>query len=494
MLKNFDNCIQDAPTPLAGWQCNSFVRAADRFLYSPWYFFLIGAMTVIANAFAAEIPVYVCFILIALYLSFFGRDYLPLMPIFICCYIAPASANNPGRNEGSIFYGSSGTFLLILAGIFVISLILRLARDSRIGRKAFFTAERRLLPGILALGAAYLLSGAGSGHYFDHGWGNLLFSAIQFLSVFLLYYLYTGAVRWDKAPAEYMAWTGMCIGFVLLVEIALIYLRNPILEDGRIQRYLIYTGWGNYNNVGALLTMMIPFAFQLASVKRHSWLYFLSGTLFLIGVVLTCSRTSLLFAAAIYLMSFLLACFKSRNRRSGVIAIAAVFVAALLVVAIFHKQFFSFLSNLFANHMSIQARVDGYKKGLEQFLKHPLFGGTFYPTDYNLFEWSQVDAFTSFFPPRWHNTLIQLAASCGIVGLAAYGYHRWQTIRLIWKNPSLSNLFIALSIGALLLTSLTDCHFFNVGPTMFYSLALSFAEKRGSRANAPETPGKPDPQ
>ena len=483
MLKKLDNCIQDAHTPLAGWPHNFFVRAADRFLYSPWYFFLIGTITVIANVFSAEIPVYVCFILIALYLSFFGRDYLPLLPIFICCYIAPSSANNPGRSENSIFYGCSGAFLLILAGIFLISLILRLALDSQIGRKAFFTAKRRLLPGILALGAAYLLSGVGSGHYFDHGWGNLLFSAIQFLSVFLLYYLYAGAVRWDKAPAEYMAWTGMCIGFVLLSEITLIYLNNPILVDGHIQRHLIYTGWGNYNNVGALLTMMIPFASQLACVKKHGWIYFLCGTLFLIGVFLTCSRTSLLFAAAIYFVSFLLACLKSRNRRSGVIAIAAVSGSALLLVAVYHKQFFSFLYNLFANHLSVQTRIDGYMKGLEQFLSYPLFGGTFYPTDYNLFEWSSVEAFTSFFPPRWHNTIVQLAASCGIVGLAAYAYHRWQTIRLIRKNPSLENLFIALSIAALLLTSLMDCHFFNVGPTMFYSLALAFAEKRGSPAS-----------
>jgi len=33
-----------------------------------------------------------------------------------------------------------------------------------------------------------------------------------------------------------------------------------------------------------------------------------------------------------------------------------------------------------------------------------------------------------------------------------------------------------LSILALLLTSLLDCHFFNIGPTMFYSILLAFAE------------------
>ena len=37
--------------------------------------------------------------------------------------------------------------------------------------------------------------------------------------------------------------------------------------------------------------------------------------------------------------------------------------------------------------------------------------------------------------------------------------------------------FIGLSILVLLLTSLLDCHFFNIGPVLFYSMALAFAEK-----------------
>ena len=34
-----------------------------------------------------------------------------------------------------------------------------------------------------------------------------------------------------------------------------------------------------------------------------------------------------------------------------------------------------------------------------------------------------------------------------------------------------------LSVMALLLASLLDCHFFNVGPVLFYSMALAYAEK-----------------
>ena len=65
--------------------------------------------------------------------------------------------------------------------------------------------------------------------------------------------------------------------------------------------------------------------------------------------------------------------------------------------------------------------------------------------------------------------------------MLAYIFHRYQTIKLFVKKPTLEKTFIALSLVIFLSTSLLDCHFFNIGPTMFYSLALLFAE------NLPQT-------
>ena len=76
-----------------------------------------------------------------------------------------------------------------------------------------------------------------------------------------------------------------------------------------------------------------------------------------------------------------------------------------------------------------------------------------------------------------NNTIIQILSSCGIIGMIAYLYHRVQTIKLFFKNKNLEKTFIGLSILVLLLTSMLDCHFFNIGPTLFYSMALIFAEK-----------------
>ena len=39
-------------------------------------------------------------------------------------------------------------------------------------------------------------------------------------------------------------------------------------------------------------------------------------------------------------------------------------------------------------------------------------------------------------------------------------------------------MFAFVSMLTLLTTSMVDCHFFNVGPVLFYSMMLAFVEKR----------------
>ena len=54
--------------------------------------------------------------------------------------------------------------------------------------------------------------------------------------------------------------------------------------------------------------------------------------------------------------------------------------------------------------------------------------------------------------------------------------HRIQTLRLFLKNPAKEQVFIGCSVAALLVCSLFDCHMFNIGPVLFYSMALAYAE------------------
>lgn len=455
-----------------------FVPAMDAFLTSDWFLVLLGVLTVSCNALNLEFPVYTVFVIIGLYISFFGRDYLPLVPMVVCCYIAPYISNNPGAYETSIFYvGYGGGYILSLGLIFAVSVVLRLTLDPEIGQRAFFTAKRTLLPGLLALGGAYLLAGAFSGHYFDHGMGNLVFAVTQFAAIGGLYYIMAGAVRWEDAPKHYLGKTGLMLGLSLVAEIIVMYIITKPFASGELDRNALFTGWGNYNCMGGLLTMMIPFAFYMAAEQKRSWIYTLCGIAMLAGVVLSCSRTSIVIAVVIYAASLLLLCIKSKNRWSCLGINGGLFAAGMGYLLIFHFELVMSYLDIFTITRSIFSRFDGFAAGIEQFLNYPIFGGSFYPVDYPLEEWSTVENFTSFFPGLWHNTVIQMLASCGIVGMAAYSFHRIQTVRLVWKKRCIENLFAGLSLAAMLLMSLFDCHIYNIGPAMFYSMALAYMEK-----------------
>lgn len=461
--------------------CNhSLIRRMNDFCRSPWYVVMIAIMTAIGNAFSLELFLYSAFILIGIFIAVFGTDLLPMMPIVICCYLAPSPENNPGRNENSIFYPQNGgIYLIVLAVLFVAALIWRLSADGQIGRSHFFKAKRSLLSGMLALGVGYLLSGIGMKEYGQLAGSNLLFAFIQFVSVFLLYYIFSGAVRWERVPKHYFAWIGMCAAFVVLLQLMDNYLSGRIFMEGTgtMDRELISTGWGMHNNIGAMMALGMPFAFYLARTSRRGWVFHLLGLVLFLGTVLSCSRTSMMVAAVAYCVCAVILLRDPESRKANLYVLLSVAGAVILVAAVFFRQLWEVFALFFEELFQVSERDNLFVYGMKQFLSHPVFGGSFFPQgEYVPWDWAELEAFSSFFPPRWHNTLVQIVASCGLVGLAGYGLHRYQTVRMLLHKLTTEKLFILISIGSLLAMSLLDCHFFNVGPVLFYSMALAFGE------------------
>ena len=168
---------------------------------------------------------------------------------------------------------------------------------------------------------------------------------------------------------------------------------------------------------------------------------------------------------------------KDQRKQNIRIYLLAVLGAVALSIVFFNKL--KDIFDLFFEELFVVSQRDNlFYYGMKQFMGAPVFGGSFFPQgEYVPWDWSTSAAFSSFFPPRWHNTLVQLGASCGIVGLIGYSIHRLETIGLFLKDQSVGKWYIAFSILVLLTCSLLDCHFFNIGPVLFYSMALAFAEK-----------------
>lgn len=450
-----------------------FRNKIDRFMANPAYVLLIMALTAFSNICGAERLVYTVFVLVAAYICFFGKDLLPIMPMMICCYFAPSVNNNPGKNTASVFSAEGGgLYLAVLAVIVAFSFLYRIIRD----RKMFFGRKHTLLSGMLILAAAYLLGGIGSNGYTRHALQSILFALLNSAAIIIPYLLFSGGVKWDEARKDYLAWVGFSAGCMLLCQIGWIYLTGNVIVNGIIERNTIYTGWGMYNNIGAMLATMIPFPFYLATKYRKGWIGALAGSLFMVGVVLTCSRASILCGGAIWFMSVVLMLYFADNRRANTFTIVMFGGGILVLVLFFGEPLLNLFSSLLDRGLDPSNRDTIYKDGFKLFSKYPIFGGSFFSTEYAPWGWSTNKDFTSFFPPRWHNTYVQLLASCGAVGFAAYWVHRLQTVKLFLYSRKPEKIFAACSIIVLLTTSLFDCHFFNIGPVLFYSMALAFAE------------------
>ena len=456
------------------------VHKINEYVREPWYVLIIALLTAISAVWGLELPVYTAFIVVGIFLCLLGDDLLALMPIVICCYIAPSVTNNPGRNENSIFYlHHGGLYLIILAALFAVALIWRLVTDADFGGRKFWTRKRSLTLGMVLLGFSYLLGGLGMERYAQFVGKQLAFSALQFAAVLVMYFLFSGAVKWEKAPKDYFAWIGLAVGLAVLVQLADNYLSGRIFMEGgqTIDRELIATGWGMHNNIGGLLAMVLPFPFYLAYTRKRSWIYTLLATVLLIGTMISCSRTSMVIAAVEYGICSVLLLRRKETRKENLYVYFGVLVAVTVVTIVVWERLLNIFA-LFLEEIDLVSKRDLlFINGMKQFMEYPLFGGTFYPQgEYVPWDWAELEAFSSFFPPRWHNTLVQIGASCGIVGLCAYGFHRFQTVRMLLRHRSTENLYIGMYLAALLIAGLMDNHFFNIGPVLLYSMALAFAE------------------
>jgi O-antigen ligase len=274
----------------------------------------------------------------------------------------------------------------------------------------------------------------------------------------------------------------MAIGFVVLIQLLENYIGGRVFEEetGLFDRTLMHTGWGMHNNIGVMMAITMPFAFYLSLRHRQGWIFGVLGGMLLAGTLASCSRTSMAVAVVAFVFCMGVLLWRAEGRKVFLVMLGLVAVAVTVVVNRMWEHLAETYQLFFDDLMSLSGRDELFVNGVKQLLQYPYFGGSFYPqTEFVPYDWAELESFSSFFPPRWHNTLIQIGASCGFVGLAAYAFHRCQTIWMLATKRSLEKLFIAISLAALLAASLLDCHFFNVGPAMFYSMALAFAEKIG---------------
>lgn len=409
---------------------------------------------------------------------------LAFLTVIISYQHSPSEASG---NSDYLFRTAVAAQAITLIALLISAAVVRIIRTF-CQRRFKFTP---VFFGLCALSAAFLFNGLFSKGYTPM---NLVYGIFQTIIYLGLYVLLKDNVKLNGKTFKYIATVFLALSVLLVVELFIAYFTTEgIYVNGELHRGRLSFGWGVYNTMGMLLLLCIPSVVYLASLYKHGWILTLYSVLLVVSCILSMSRQAILGVAVIYPLGLIYLIVKTRQRLINCLIIGAAFICAAVVIAIKWDSVVNSFSQIFENvivngQLNGSGRMKLYKTAWEEFLKAPVFGTGFYSGSLEgsaAYNASGLDIIPLFY----HNTLLQMTASCGIIGLAAYLVHRFQTIISFLSNVTVERSYMAVSMFTLLFLSLLDVHMFDILPTMLYISFLSVlvaTEKR--EAQKPEKP------
>ena len=437
-----------------------------QFLNGYYYPVLIFFTALIAHTFSIEVFGAAIFFLTAS-VGFIVCDDLKFLISPMLTFILMFSQKSIGSG---IFYTKPYIVAMICCGVYLISLFIAhfIIHKKRIDVKSIF--KSKLFWGFSLLCLSFLLNGCLN--FDEYDFGNIIFALALIASFGIVFLLFSINLKNDDNLRRYLLFVLYLISLLITLQLFLSFSNQIRFSNGEIVKESVLLGWGMWNNIGGMLSFLLPVHFYFASVvKKYGFVFYLSGMVSYIAIALTLSRSSLLVSTAIIVISALISCFWGDNKKNNRIITVLVALAGCVGIAVLWDKIGEILGDYLRRGLDDNGRFEIYKKGFNNFLRNPVFGGGFCSAR------AQEHQFVIFLPDRYHNTFVQLLGTCGLTGFIAYCFHRYQTIKLALNKKSLSTVFFILCITSLLLTSMLDNHFFNIYPGMFYSLILVVLEK-----------------
>ena len=361
---------------------------------------------------------------------------------------------------------------IAIAALTFAGLVIFIVRN-KLYKKISFKSTPILLPMII-LSLAFLLNGVFSSKWVISNLTVAFANITAFCLVFII--IYHGFSKEETAEdiMRYFSFISLLISIVIIAELCALFLTNPdIVIGGSINKVEVALGWGIWNLIGVSLSVLVPVIFYGMEVNRYPFAYFVFATLAYIASILTMSRNALIFSSLTYFSSLVIFCFKGKFK----LVMRIILVAGILFVSLFAIVFWDKISELLADYLnrgfSDSGRFALWRAAFENFKENFLFGAGF----------CGLDVETDVFGPlvkQAHNTVFQLLSATGIVGLLAYAYYRFESLRGVFKKPSLMKTMLFISIMALLLGSLLDNFIFNIYPMFYYSVALALIHKNNN--------------
>ena len=300
-------------------------------------------------------------------------------------------------------------------------------------------------------------------YIFGLGFGMLL------IYVLLNSYLNTPRKYSMKSKiTDIMLYMGIFAVFMIF-EFYLTNIPEVIHEKG-----IIYMQWRN--NISTFLIFAIPFA-AFKAVKKPSFI--LLSLLFYLSILLTGSRGGLIFGFIELMMAISVLIGIDRRHRWTYIAIGGGIVAA---VTLFVQDFYGFFGATFDRLiMGIsggekEVRVQLFERAFEDFYHNPVFG-----TGLSYMGNRDVHPSAEFALCWYHCEPLQIMASLGLIGIAAYAIQAIQRLILFLKKRTIFNITVLSSYLGIEMMSLVNPGIFCPIPYLFLvTMFMSIVEINNS--------------
>lgn len=388
---------------------------------------------------------------------------------FCATFFIVTLEHGPGPQNGFVNYYLQkpvliwmGCMLVLLIASFVAFMIRNRYRAKRL-------PGRRLYISMIIFCAALLTNGLFSKNYTV---SNLVFVLGMIGLLLGVYALFAAFVRFDETAFDYFMFCLVVTGLLLCAQLLFAYFTTVCYEvDGSVIKDSLLFGWGSWTTFGCMLVMLMPACFYFAYGHKRGWIGFWLGILEYVCVFLCQSRGALLFGSVILAACLAILLFKGGNCKQNRMFILGLVIVGGIGVAVLFNKIWLVLENYVRDGFDDHGRYEIWRIGIGKFLESPIFGTGFYDSGV------QTTWQLNMYPYMFHNTVLQLLASCGVVGFLGYSWHRLMTIRLVLVKPNAGKSFLGLCVAGLLIFSLLDTIFFNTYPMIFYALMLLFMEK-----------------
>lgn len=431
----------------------------DKFCNSVWYIISIGVVCVLCHS--LDIPVVGAALLTVLLVPalLFCKNSFVLVPFLMMCSFVISEDTMPQSGYyNTVLNISVLCLLLVFICTALVFNLIYFGKLKVIFKKAYFSGSLAILSAVLLIG------GIGTSSFTPSGLGTALAIA---LTMFFPYSMLINCGEYNgRKTVEYFAWAIITSALVIFAAVVKQYIKYDMNLNYHPKDLIVF-GYAISNTAAAIVLLSVPMTFYMVYLYKHGYVFMLAIAIEVVTIVLTFSRASLVVLLPGVLIVSVALCFKKKiGRLSYIITFCVAAIAVIAVAIYFRAQILDKINSLFAGDSTGSGRTTLWSLGFDAWKGSPIFGvGIWYlPTvGYRFYS--------------FHCTPLTYLFCGGVVGLAAYLYHRYKTVRIVFSAKlTAERVFIALTILAMLCNALLDIAMTSPPHLLYYGIMLALME------------------